>query len=216
MIGSWSAPPSSEPTRASRRRRSRSYATRTAARSPPRRGDAVSSSSPAGSKLRARVERTAGSAWRSRASAWSSGRRSSASDVWSRDGGVERVGDLEELGRVEPAAAGRPLDRRPDVVRRHRRRRPAAPRGAPGPGRSRRGRGRRRPGRRTARAPPPAAATAGTRSPRRAARGRAGTRAARSSVRPPVSPGSVGGDPRRTGWPESTNRHGTSVHGAPA
>ena len=84
MIGSWSAPPSSEPTSASSRRRSRSYATRTAARSPPRRGDAVSSSSPTGSKLRARVERTAGSGWSSRASAWSSGRRSSASDVWRR------------------------------------------------------------------------------------------------------------------------------------
>ena len=31
-------------------------------------------------------------------------------------GRVERLGDLEELGRVEPAAAGRALDRRPDVV----------------------------------------------------------------------------------------------------
>ena len=37
-----------------------------------------------GSKLRASVERIAGSGWSSRASAWSSGRRSSASDVWSR------------------------------------------------------------------------------------------------------------------------------------
>src|SRR5207249_2996475 len=32
-------------------------------------------------------------------------------------GGIERVGELEELGGIEPAAARRPLDGGPDVVR---------------------------------------------------------------------------------------------------
>ena len=53
----------------------------------------------------------AGSAWSSRPRSRSSGRRSSARSVPEPGGRVERLGDLEELGRFEPAAAGRPLDR---------------------------------------------------------------------------------------------------------
>jgi len=57
---------------------------RTAARSEPRRGDAVSSSSPAGSKLRASVDRSAGRAWSRRPTSRISARRSSAMAVWRR------------------------------------------------------------------------------------------------------------------------------------
>ena len=126
-------------------------------------------------------------------------------------GRVERLGELEELRRVQPAAAGRPLDRRPDVVRGADADARALLEQARGPGRSRRGRGRRGPGRSTARAPRRGGATAGTRSSRRAAPGRAGTRAARcerASIGRPVSGRVDGAGRRRDGCPRSTNRHG--------
>ena len=109
-IGSWSAPPSSEPTRLSSRRRSRSYATRTAARSGPRRGDAVSSSSPTGSKLRPSVPRSAGSGWSRRPRSRSSARRSSASDV-ARRAAASRVSMISRncAGSSRPPRPARPI-----------------------------------------------------------------------------------------------------------
>ena len=213
MIGSWSAPPSSEPTSASSRRRSRSYATRTAARSPPRRGDAVSSSSPTGSKLRASVERIAGSGWSSRASSWSSGRRSSASDVWSRAvaSSVSAISRNCSGSRRPPRAArsiAGPMScdaADPDA-------RPLGEQGAGLVGlvEAAGDDDRVRSWLERLREP---LARAGTRSRPRAARGRAGTRGARSSGRPSSPSGSGRARATRAARPTalagSTKRHGT-------
>src|SRR5665811_2407016 len=114
MIGSWSAAPTTvEWTSCSSRLRRRSYASRVALRRPPRRGDAVSSSSPTGSKLRSSVERSAGRPCRSRASAFRSGRRSPASASRSREpaSSVAAIAATLEAGsRLRDALAG---DRRP-------------------------------------------------------------------------------------------------------
>ena len=61
-------------------------------------------------------------------------------------GRVERLGDLEELAGLQPAAAGRALHRRADVVRRADADAGSLGRAAPGPGRSRRAGARRRRG----------------------------------------------------------------------
>ena len=110
------------PMNRSRRRRSRSYATRTAIRSPPRRGEAVSSSSPVGSNDRARVDVMAGRGWKLAAQIVKEG-PPVVGQV--RPAGRPRRsrGDVEELIRIRrPPRAARSIAR-PDVVR-HRRSRP--------------------------------------------------------------------------------------------
>ena len=78
----------------------------------------MSSSSPTGSKLRDSVLRRAGSACNSRPRSRRSGRRSSASAVARRAVASSVSAMLDELGGLQPAAADRPLDGRPDVARR--------------------------------------------------------------------------------------------------
>ena len=73
-------------------------------------------------------------------------RRSSASDVARRAVASSVSAISRNWAGIEPAAAGRPLDRRADVVRRADADARAAPRAATGPGRSRRAGGPRRPG----------------------------------------------------------------------
>ena len=160
------------------------------------------------------VRRTAGSGCSSRPSSRRSGRRSSARDVARRAVASSVSAISRNCCGIQPAAARRALDGRPDVV--GARRSPTPGRSDEerrGPGRSRRGRARRRPGRRTARGPRPGGATAGTRSRRPAARGRAGTRGAAASARPSPRPASgrqrPGARPDSDGWPATTNRHGT-------
>ena len=191
----------SEWTRASSRLRSRSWASRTARRRPPRAGEAVSRISPAGldaglqagAQGRHRVE-AAVQRVEQRALHLSQGVRQPA-------GRHERLDDGPQLRGVEATSA---LGTRHDGHRcrvRRRCRRPAGPRAASGPRRSRRDGARRRPGPPTAPRPAPGAVTA--RRPRRrpGAPGSAGTRAAPRSGRPSASApaewaaqGSVTGD----------------------
>ena len=117
MIGSWSALPSSAPTSASSRRRSRSYATRTADRSPPSRGDAVSSSSPTGSKLAGQGRAQRGQGVEVACEVAQERAPVVGDDRGQSRGGIEGLGDLEELARFEPAAPNRPTDGRSDVTR---------------------------------------------------------------------------------------------------
>ena len=139
-----------------------------------------------------RPDRSCGPAWTAARAARAARDRARAAAAVGRRRGrreargrIERVGDLEELRRVQPAASGGPLDRPARCRGPPRCRRRAAPGGAPGPGRSRRDRERpctasvdgssasasRRDGGRTT-------------SPRPGARGRAGTRAGRWSAGP--------------------------------
>ena len=92
-------------------------------------------------------------------------------DVRQPGRGIQRLGDRQELRRLQASTASRPLDRTGRC--RGRRRSPprAVRRGAPRAWSSRRAAGRRAPGRRPARGPRPGGGRARRRSRRRAARG---------------------------------------------
>ena len=149
----------------------------------------MSSSSPTGSKLRASVRADRRQRVELAAQVVEQRPAVVGEDGLEPGGRVEGVGELEELARVEPASAGRPLDRRADVVGRADADAGPLLTGARGPGPSRRGRARRGPGRSRGPASRRGGATAGTRSARPAARGRAGTPGGRSSACPSWSAG---------------------------
>ena len=167
----------------------------------------MSSSSPIGSKLRASVERTAGSGWSWRASAWrqrpavvGEGRREAA-----RASSVSAI-SRNCVGSSRPPA---PRARPPARCRARRRcRRPAARSAARAPGRSRRGRGRRSPDPTTAASARRAARLARTRSSaasRSRTSGNSSSAIDRASMAVGVGPSgpgrAVGGAGRRpTGW----------------